>query len=344
MELPVSGETSISSTENEVSADDKVTLDASHVDKDEVLCGENDGVLTSPPITCKSPSTPGKVSPSKQKSRSKACSESCGIDKSKMLEKMHQIETEKLTLKQKFETSENHQDTLRSTLISKDEIIGSQAQIIKNSDMKVQELQKTVSKLELTIKTHNEVGMSCLELIVGCEEPENGQESQVDPVFNLSSKGKELYNENNLLRRDVKELQEKVLIMEEKNTALHAEHEAAVKKNDLISTKLSEITEKLKESEKTAAALRNKMTKNENVILDKEREIKVLNESAQKTKEEHKGMEEEKKRLVSLVKSVQDANKVLVDENDSLKLKILPGGTEDQYGSVITNLKADIQM
>ena len=263
------------------------------------------------------PSSPGSGSHNKRRRSTRICNETCEMERSKLVLKINQLSTEKMTFKQKCETSENHQVTLRNTLSSKDDIIRSQETIIKNNETKMEELQKTVSKQELTIRTHNDVGMSCLDLVVG-----NVSEEIDSPVNNLSKQGKELFNQNMSLRDEIKQLKIELSVGSTKIDTLEKELECALIRNENVVDQLSESAEKIKQCEKTAKGLKAKMLKNEEVILAKERDMKVCMDSLKKAEERILDMEGENNKLVSTLSSVEKMNQDMGDEIESLKAKI----------------------
>ena len=91
---------------------------------------------------------------------------------------MSTLEKEKLTLQQKYDTVEKHQEALRCTISSNEGLISTQTQLLADHVKTINSQKKLISDMEIKSATHSELASSFLDVLVS--EGSDGDDMAAD--------------------------------------------------------------------------------------------------------------------------------------------------------------------
>ena len=188
----------------------------------------------------------------------KKCNDECENTRSGLNRRLSNLEKEKLTLQQKLDTVEKHQEALRCTISSKEGLIVTQTKLIADHLKTIDSQKQLIADLEIKVETHSDLANSFLDVIVA----EEGEELDIQ----------EGRDENQLLQK----MHEKIKSLEETLSSSVAKIKVAEDARDVEITVSAELKKKLDSKSKEYNGLKNHLGVVEETTLLKEKEIREL--------------------------------------------------------------------
>ena len=257
-----------------------------------------DNVITTPVKNQVSPSVSPQSSPRR---KGKRCNEECETSRNSLKSRISTLEKEKQVIQQKLETAEKHQESLRSTINSKDGLISTQTHIIQEHLKTIDSQKKLIADHELKSQTHSEFASSFLDIMVSEESDTSDPEADKPDLF------KQMHDKIKSLENQVSTCELKVLEEEKAKETLKKERDESISKTN---SKLKEIK-----------ALKGQVLSMEEKVLEREKEMKRVEEKYgdMQSRTDSLSLENDKLR-----KSLSDADRI----NDELQ-KSLENSTDN---------------
>lgn len=256
-----------------------------------------------------------KTSPSPRKrQKKKECNDTCELTRKQQNARITTLEKDKLSLMQKVESLEKHQQSLRDTIASKNSLIESQTKMLSDNTETAKKHEKLVADLELKLATHSELGISFLEMSLDDNEEEN-DEPQTRGQRNEAII-KNLYEKNGALETMIKDLKGVVLKMEKEKEEIMNDKKTLITEKDVAVTKQLEELKKLQVITKQNNSLRTQMNRLEESLMDKEKQIKILHQESENKNNQIFLLNEYKEMQESKLQKAEEDRGAITDTHD----------------------------
>ena len=245
-------------------------------------------------------STPrsGEPSPSTspRKRRGKTCNDDCEKIRTSLNLRVSTLEKEKLTLQQKYDTVEKHQEALRCTISSNEGLISTQTQLVADHVKTINSQKKLISDMEIKSATHSELASSFLDVLVS--EGSDGDDMLAD------------VNESNILQQ----MHEKIKDLQTQVSANIARILEVEKERDTCQITVTDLKQKLGTKTRDFSGLKTQLSKIEESMISKEKELKDMQSKLADSNETNESLRIDNAKLGSLL---TDAEKKIEELSES---------------------------
>ena len=180
--------------------------------------------------------------------------------------RIQSLEKEKAVLLQKVETLTTHQETLRSTIASKNDTLETQTKLVSDQREQISKQKQQIEELKISSATHNQFADSFLNCLAAAEES-----NEVLLMENEKNVKQQLYG--NIKEKDshIETLNNKISQLQDEVQKLSAENEKSV-----LVDKYNEVVKKLQSKNKENTALVNQVAKVEATVLSGKKELDAV--------------------------------------------------------------------
>ncbi len=267
-----------------------------------------------------------KCSPSRKKG--KKCSDECTKLKSAQNQTIRNLENDKRALRQKVETVEKQQESLRDTLTNKEKIIASQSLSIESHVKTINNQKMLISNQEIRISTHSDLANSFMDNIFPGEG--DGKNDDVSGDKRDSTLITQLHEKVKTLEEQLSSQTIIISEMEKTRNDATAKVPALQKDRDKYKKNLDEVEKKLNGSKKEYAGLRSQLLIMEEAATVKEKEVKALKGDQADVQAQVESLTLECDKLRNIVMTVEKENEELSEKIPFL----LKGAVADPAGAL----------
>ena len=220
------------------------------------------------------------------------------------------LEKEKIGLSQTVKTLTAHQETLRSTIESKSELLATQTKLVSDQQEKIRKQEQQIDELKISSESHNQIAGSFLNCLVAAEE---GNE--------VISRENEV-NVKQQLYKNLSDKDDQIAALSKEKAQLQAEVqklEASLGEKSVIEEKYNEAMKKLQVKNKEHSALVTQMSASESAVVSRKKELDAAATKLADAENVNNSIRHELDKLRKTLSESESSNEKIKEELDQLK-------------------------